>query len=106
MLENLEQDLGIEQLARRALMSTRTFARRFKSEVGATPAAWLNRQRLIRAQQLLEQSDLPLEHVAQRTGFGTAAVMRHHFGKVLGTSPQSYRRAFGADSRDDSRGAA
>jgi transcriptional regulator GlxA family with amidase domain len=96
MLEHLAEDLTVDQLARRALMSSRTFARRFRSEMGTTPAAWLNRQRLIRAQQLLEETSLPLETIAQETGFGTAAVMRHHFVKVLNVSPQSYRRAFGA----------
>lgn len=95
MLENLAEDLTIEQLARKALMSSRTFARRFRADMGTTPAAWLNRQRIIRAQQLLEQTDRPLEQIAQETGFGTAAVMRHHFVKVLQTSPQAYRRAFG-----------
>lgn len=96
MLEHLAEDLSVERLARRALMSGRTFARRFRAETGTTPAAWLNRQRLSLAQQLLEQSDLPLEAIAARTGFGTAAVMRHHFVRVLGASPQSYRRIFGA----------
>jgi transcriptional regulator GlxA family with amidase domain len=96
MLENLAEDLTVEQLARKALMSSRTFARRFRAEMGTTPAAWLNRQRLIRAQQLLERTDRGLETIAQQTGFGTAAVMRHHFVKVLQVSPQAYRRAFGA----------
>ena len=96
MLENLSEDLTVDQLARKALMSSRTFARRFRADMGTTPAAWLNRQRLIRAQLLLEKTDQGLETIAQQTGFGTAAVMRHHFVKVLQTSPQAYRRAFGA----------
>ncbi len=95
MLENLSANLTVDQLARQALMSSRTFARRFRADMGTTPAAWLNRQRLIRAQQLLEQTDDSLELVAQATGFGTASVMRHHFVKVLQVSPLAYRRAFG-----------
>jgi transcriptional regulator GlxA family with amidase domain len=96
MLENLAADLTVDQLARKALMSSRTFARRFRAEMGTTPAAWLNRQRILRAQQLLEETDFGLESIAQQTGFGTAAVMRHHFLKVLQTTPTAYRRAFGA----------
>ena len=95
MLENLRENLTIEQLARKALMSSRTFARRFRADMGTTPAAWLNRQRIIRAQLLLETTDLPLETVAAETGFGAAAVMRHHFLRVLQTTPTAYRRTFG-----------
>ena len=96
MLDNLSEDLSIDQMARRALMSSRTFARRFRDDVGTTPAAWLNRQRILQAQQLLETTELGFETIAQQTGFGTAAVLRHHFLKVLQTTPTSYRRAFGA----------
>jgi transcriptional regulator GlxA family with amidase domain len=96
MLDNMAEDLSVDRLARKALMSSRTFARRFRDDMGTTPAAWLNRQRILRAQQLLETTDLGFETVAQQTGFGTAAVMRHHFLKVLQTTPTSYRRAFGA----------
>jgi transcriptional regulator GlxA family with amidase domain len=96
MLDNMAEDLTVDRLARKALMSSRTFARRFRDDMGTTPAAWLNRQRILRAQQLLETTDLGFETIAQRTGFGTAAVMRHHFLKVLQTTPTSYRRAFGA----------
>jgi transcriptional regulator GlxA family with amidase domain len=96
MLDNLAEDITIEHMARRALMSSRTFARRFRDDVGTTPAAWLNRQRILQAQQLLETTELGFETIAQRTGFGTAAVLRHHFLKVLQTTPTSYRRAFGS----------
>lgn len=94
MLEHLDQDLTVDELARKALMSSRTFARRFRADLGTTPAAWLNKQRLIRAQQLLEETSLGLETVASQTGFGSAAVMRHHFVKTLQTTPANYRRAF------------
>ncbi|MEJ3403517.1 helix-turn-helix domain-containing protein [Rathayibacter sp. YIM 133350] len=96
MLENLDRDLSVDMLARKALMSSRTFARRFRAELGTTPTAWLNRQRLLRAQQLLEESDLTLDAIAADCGFGGAAVMRHHFLKVLQTTPTAYRRTFGA----------
>jgi transcriptional regulator GlxA family with amidase domain len=95
MLGNLGEDLTIDQLARKALMSSRTFARRFRADMGTTPAAWLNRQRIIRAQHLLERTDQSLESIAAETGFGAAAVMRHHFLRVLQTTPTAYRRAFG-----------
>ena len=95
MLEHLDEDLTVDRLARTALMSPRTFARKFRAETGTTPNAWLNRQRLLRAQQLLEETDLTLEEIARETGFGAAAVMRHHFVKVLQTTPTQYRRVFG-----------
>ncbi|NKY39826.1 GlxA family transcriptional regulator [Cellulomonas septica] len=97
MVENLDQDLTVPDLAARAFVSERTFARRFKSETGTTPAAWITRQRLVRAQEMLERSDATVEEIARLCGFGTAAVLRHHFARTLGTSPQAYRRTFSVE---------
>lgn len=94
ILENLDAEITVPALARRAAMSERTFARRFRAETGTTPAGWTARQRLLRAQELLEGSDLPVDEVARRAGFGTGAALRHHFARALGTSPQAYRRTF------------
>lgn len=94
MLENLRLDLPVDQLAARAHMSPRTFARRFKADHGTTPAAWLARQRLIHAQRLLEQTDLGLDAIAYECGFGSAAVLRQNFSRTLGTTPTAYRARF------------
>lgn len=94
MLQNLGNDLTIDQPARKALVSPRTAARRFRPDMGTAPSDWLNRERIIRAQQLLEQTKLSLETVATDTGFGATAELRHHFVKVLQTTPTAYRQAF------------
>lgn len=100
MLENLRADLSVEQLAARAHMSPRTFARRFKADLGATPAAWLARQRIIHAQRLLERTDLGLDRIAWESGFGSAAVLRQNFVRVLGITPTAYRARFPSASQD------
>jgi len=94
MLENLRLDLSVDQLAARAHMSPRTFARRFKADFGTTPAAWLGRQRIIHAQRLLEQTDLGLDAISYECGFGSAAVLRQNFARALGTTPTAYRARF------------
>lgn len=94
MLQNLGKDRTIDQLARKALVPPRTSARRFRTDTGTTPAGWLNRERVIRAQQLLEQTELSLETVAADTGFVATAELRNHFVKVLQTTPTAYRQAF------------
>jgi len=94
MLEHLAEDLSVEQVARRARSSPRTFARRFRAVTGTTPHQWLLRQRVLLAQQLLETTDQPVEWVAQRCGFGSAAALRQHFGRAVSSSPLAYRRTF------------
>ncbi len=92
--ENLAEDLGVEALARRSHMSPRTFARRFRAETGSTPHAWVTRQRVQAAEELLERTDHSIDWIADEVGFGNAATLRHHFGRTRGVSPQRYRRTF------------
>ncbi len=96
MREHLAEDQPVRVLARRAAMSERTFARRFAAETGTTPGKWLLAQRLHHARTLLESSDLPIETVASRAGFGSSALLRHHFGTAVGVAPAEYRRTFRA----------
>ena len=94
MQEHLHEELNVTSLARRAAMSPRTFARRFRAETGTTPHQWVTAQRLLLAEQLLEESDASIDLVASRSGFGNAATLRHHFAQARGTTPVAYRRTF------------
>ena len=90
----LDEDYSIEDLAARCAMSTRTFARRFRAETGTTPYLWLTHQRVLLARRMLEEGDDPVDTVAMRCGFGSGAMLRHHFGRIVGVSPAAYRRTF------------
>lgn len=94
MTAHLDQEHTVADLAKRASMSERTFARRFRAEAGVPPATWLIRQRVQHARVLLEQVDLPVESIARRCGFGSAALLRHHFVREVGLPPAAYRRRF------------
>jgi transcriptional regulator GlxA family with amidase domain len=76
-------------------MSVRTFTRRFREETGVSPAQWLLRHRVEEARRLLETTDLPVDRVAGRAGFGTATSMRQHLHAAVGLSPSTYRKTFG-----------
>jgi transcriptional regulator GlxA family with amidase domain len=93
-LEHLDADVTVAALARRAHMSARTFARRFAAVTGTTPHKWLVAQRSALAERMLEETDHGVELVAQWSGFGSAAALRHHFSRRRGTSPRSYRQTF------------
>jgi transcriptional regulator GlxA family with amidase domain len=92
--ERLEEPLDVAAMSRHAGVSPRTFARRFREETGTTPLQWLLSQRVLEARRLLEDSDLPVEAVAWRSGFGTAASLRDHFRRATATTPSAYRRSF------------
>lgn len=91
---NLAGNLSLDVLADRAKMSRRTFTRRFKEATGTTVSKWLNAERVVRAQELLETTELPIECIAGEVGFGTPLSLRQQFGVHLGTSPSDYRKMF------------
>ena len=92
--ERLHEPLDVAAMARHASVSPRTFARRFREETGTTPLQWLLSQRVQEARRLLEETDLPVDAVAWRAGFGTAASLRDHFRRITATTPTAYRRSF------------
>ncbi len=95
-LEHLAEQLDVASLARHAHLSRRTFDRRFRSLTGISPLQWLLYQRILRAQRLLEDSDLPVDTVARRVGLANAVSLRPHFRRIVGVSPQDYRHTFQA----------
>lgn len=95
-LEQLHRPLSLRELAAKESTSVRTFTRRFREEVGISPIQWLTQQRIERARQLLEETDLPVERIAADAGFGTAASLRHQFHAAIGVSPRAYRATFRA----------
>ncbi|MGW0546967.1 helix-turn-helix domain-containing protein [Streptomyces altiplanensis] len=92
----LHEPLTVDDMARRARMSPRTFYRRLQASTGTTPLQWLLGRRLAHAQSLLESTDLPVDRIGEESGLGTAANLRHHFTRRVGVSPSDYRRSFRA----------
>lgn len=95
-LGRLHEPLLLDDLATHARMSPRTFARRFAGEVGTSPGRWLTQQRVARARDLLEATDLPVDEIAARVGFATGTSLRQHLHAAIGVSPLAYRRTFRA----------
>jgi len=96
LLANLAAPHSVGSLAKLVGMSPRTLLRRFAATTGKTPAKWLLNARLSRSQDLLENSQLSIERIAEEVGFGSVATMRHHFRNQLSTTPLAYRRGFAA----------
>ncbi|MFF3691242.1 GlxA family transcriptional regulator [Streptomyces sp. NPDC002187] len=105
-LERLHLPLSLGELAEHARMSVRTFTRRFRDEAGVTPGQWLTAQRVEVAKQLLETSDLSIDLIADRAGFGSANSLRQHMRDLVGVSPAAYRRTFRATAADRGDGPA
>jgi AraC family transcriptional regulator, transcriptional activator FtrA len=93
-IERLDHSLTVEDLARRANMSSRNLGRHFRSVTGTTPLQWLLIQRIRRAQELLETTGNSVEAIAAATGMGTATTLRRHFNRTIGVPPDAYRRTF------------
>ena len=98
MQRRIAQPLTIEQLAQRAAMSPRTFARRFRETTGTTPYQWILQQRVMAAQQRLETTRASIDEIAEVVGLQTAATLRHHFTRALKTTPTAYRQRFARTS--------
>ncbi|MGA9335383.1 MAG: DJ-1/PfpI family protein [Rudaea sp.] len=94
ILDHLDRDLCVANLAAKAAMSERNFARRFSASVGTTPAQYVSGARLEAARRKLEENNLPISQVARHCGFGTEETMRRTFAAELGVSPSDYRERF------------
>ncbi|MGA5423239.1 GlxA family transcriptional regulator [Streptomyces lavendulocolor] len=94
MRGKLAEPLSLADIATHAMMSRRSLARHFRAQTGTTPLRWLLAQRVQRARELLETTDLPLGRVAEATGLGSVETLRHHFARQVGTTPSAYRAAF------------
>ncbi|PZG13689.1 helix-turn-helix domain-containing protein [Nonomuraea aridisoli] len=99
VMERLDHPLTVEDLARRARMSSRNLGRHFRSVTGTTPLQWLLTQRIRRAQELLETTDESVDAIAEATGMGTATTLRRHFNRTVGVPPDTYRRTFRSRTR-------
>lgn len=91
---HLDDTIDLDTWARTALMSRRTFTRRFRDRTGSSPQQWLLQQRVDRARLLLESTDATMDRIAADAGLGTAVNLRHHFHKTLGVSPAAHRATF------------
>jgi transcriptional regulator GlxA family with amidase domain len=94
MLTAMRENLSVRDMAGRVTMAERTFHRRFRERTGVPPLSWLREQRIARAKELLENSDLPIEEIAREVGLGTPANLRAHFRRATNVSPREHRRLF------------
>jgi transcriptional regulator GlxA family with amidase domain len=94
LTDNLRTPLTLADIAAHAAMSSRSLSRHFRQQTGASPMQWLGRQRIRRAQQLLETTAGPVEQIGELVGFASPTAFRERFQRVVGVSPREYRQAF------------
>ncbi|MEU8512936.1 GlxA family transcriptional regulator [Kitasatospora sp. NPDC048722] len=94
ILQNLEQPLPVPEMAERANMSVRNFARVFRREVGTPPGQYIEQMRIARARELLESTELTVGQIAGRCGFASTETFFRSFGRTLELTPNEYRRRF------------
>lgn len=94
MADNLAADLSVPLLADRVAMSPRNFARRFVETMQVAPGKYVERLRVDAARRLLTDSDLSVQRVAARCGFGSSEAMRLAFKKHIDTAPNAFRARF------------
>jgi transcriptional regulator GlxA family with amidase domain len=87
-------DHSVASLAKRMDLSPRHFARLFRSEVGITPASWVEEARVNAARRYLEQGQETPKQVAARCGFADADTLRRAFVRHVGVTPAEYRKRF------------
>jgi len=92
--KHLDKDLSVESLAEHCSISPRNFARRFSAKVGNTPSKYIEKLRVQAAKSYLETTDMPMELVAEATGFQSADRMRRSFNRALSVNPHDYRERF------------
>ena len=94
MLLHVDKPVDVAELASRAGLTARTFARRFRDQTGTSPVQWLLKARIRRAQELLESTSATVEEIAAASGFESPVTFRNRFQRLAGVTPTSYRRRF------------
>jgi len=92
------QPLDLEDLARTAGISKYHFHRLFTATYGVTPAAYLSRRRIERAQDLLRATNLTVTEVCYAVGFSSLGSFSARFRAVVGEGPREFQRRWGAEA--------
>jgi len=98
IMRNLQEDLSVHTLARRACMSPSHFNRAFKSVFGSTPAKFVEILRINEAKRRLSVPKRTLETIAASVGFSDPQSFQRAFERRLGAKPRGYLKSFNASS--------